>query len=106
MGAAAEQLRQIDTLAIGDDKILDFDTVPLILPRIVLALVLGWAVDEDWRGINTPENCGEVFENLIAFDTVGADRKKDSSGAITSLRHDSMIWTMHVFASFVAVAMA
>jgi hypothetical protein len=96
----------MDTLAIGDDKSLDFDTVLHILSRITLVLVPGRAVDEGWRGINNPENSGEVFENLIAFDTVGADRKKDLSGAITSLRHDSMIRTMHFFTSFVAVAMA
>jgi hypothetical protein len=66
----------MDTFAIEDDKSLDFDTVPFILFRIILALVPGWAVDKDWRGINNLENCREVFENLIAFGTAGANRKK------------------------------
>jgi hypothetical protein len=50
--------------------------VTLILSRIALALVAARAVDEDWRGIDNPENCGEIFENLIAFDAAGAYRKK------------------------------
>jgi hypothetical protein len=87
MGAAVEHLRETDTLAIGDDKSLDFDAVPLILSRIVLALAPSWALDEDSRGINNSEYCEEVVENLIAFGTAGAGRKKDSSRTITARFH-------------------